>query len=194
MASGNPLKQCQIHILILFFRLLRNLPAGPFWSAIPSTASLFRPKSLYRTVPKIVEVWRTHFDHRGAAEVQIILGPSIFHQKLRDDGVQHRGLPGRPRLSLHGSKVLQEVWRFRGSRQSLETQGWFILQSHPVLLPHVRHLRQDWPPTADFKEAFPELFEDFNRAVPVPDYTRRDGVLNIASHFPTNHIAPDIGE
>jgi lysine-specific demethylase 3 len=40
---------------------------------------------------------------------------------------------------------------------------------------------------------FPELFEDFSKAVPVPNYTRRDGVLNIASHFPTGVIAPDLG-
>lgn len=30
-------------------------------------------------------------------------------------------------------------------------------------------------------------------AVPVPNYVRRDGVLNLSSHFPTNAIAPDIG-
>ena len=37
------------------------------------------------------------------------------------------------------------------------------------------------------------MYEDFNRAVPIPNYTRRDGVLNIASHFPSNTIAPDLG-
>lgn len=52
---------------------------------------------------------------------------------------------------------------------------------------------QDWPPSTDFKTAFPELYEDFNRAVPVPSYTRRDGAYNIASHFPSNTIAPDLG-
>lgn len=40
---------------------------------------------------------------------------------------------------------------------------------------------------------FPELYEDFNRGVPVPNYTRRDGVLNVASHFPSNTVAPDLG-
>jgi lysine-specific demethylase 3 len=52
---------------------------------------------------------------------------------------------------------------------------------------------KDWPPSTDFKTAFPELFEDFNRAVPVPSYVRRDGALNIASHFPSNTVAPDLG-
>ncbi|KAA1472527.1 Clavaminate synthase-like protein [Dentipellis sp. KUC8613] len=52
---------------------------------------------------------------------------------------------------------------------------------------------KDWPPSMDFKTAFPELFDDFARAVPMPNYTRRDGILNIASHFPSNTVAPDIG-
>ncbi|RDX53605.1 Clavaminate synthase-like protein [Lentinus brumalis] len=52
---------------------------------------------------------------------------------------------------------------------------------------------KDWPPSTDFKTAFPELFDDFSRATPVPNYVRRDGVLNIASHFPSNAIAPDLG-
>ena len=41
---------------------------------------------------------------------------------------------------------------------------------------------KDWPSTADFREAFPELFQDFSETVPAPDYTRRDGIVNIASH------------
>lgn len=52
---------------------------------------------------------------------------------------------------------------------------------------------KDWPPSTDFKSAFPELFEDFSNAVPVPNYVRRDGTLNIASHFPSNTVAPDLG-
>jgi len=38
------------------------------------------------------------------------------------------------------------------------------------------------------------LYKDFSEAVPVPDYVRRDGVYNIGSHFPSNVIAPDLGE
>ncbi|KAF9464272.1 hypothetical protein BDZ94DRAFT_1297282 [Collybia nuda] len=52
---------------------------------------------------------------------------------------------------------------------------------------------KDWPPSMDFKTAFPELYEDFSKAVPVPNYVRRDGVLNVASHFPSNTVAPDLG-
>ncbi|KAJ3776204.1 hypothetical protein FB446DRAFT_778258 [Lentinula raphanica] len=52
---------------------------------------------------------------------------------------------------------------------------------------------KDWPSSADFKITFPELYEDFSQAVPIPDYVRRDGKLNIASHFPQNAVAPDLG-
>ncbi|EKM75704.1 hypothetical protein AGABI1DRAFT_79449 [Agaricus bisporus var. burnettii JB137-S8] len=52
---------------------------------------------------------------------------------------------------------------------------------------------KDWPPSTDFKTAFPELYRDFSNAVPVPDYVRRDGVANVGSHFPSNTIAPDLG-
>lgn len=52
---------------------------------------------------------------------------------------------------------------------------------------------KDWPPSADFKTTFPELYEDFSQTVPIPNYVRRDGTLNIASHFPRNGLAPDLG-
>jgi len=52
---------------------------------------------------------------------------------------------------------------------------------------------KDWPPSTDFKSAFPELYEDFSQAVPIPNYVRRDGVMNIASHFPSNAVYPDLG-
>ena len=52
---------------------------------------------------------------------------------------------------------------------------------------------QDWPTDAEFKDKFPQLFRDFSEALPVPDFTRRDGVLNLASHFPNSRARPDIG-
>ncbi|KZT12868.1 Clavaminate synthase-like protein [Laetiporus sulphureus 93-53] len=52
---------------------------------------------------------------------------------------------------------------------------------------------KDWPPSTDFRTAFPELYDDFSNATPVPNYVRRDGVLNMASHFPSNTVAPDLG-
>ncbi|WWC61433.1 uncharacterized protein I303_104017 [Kwoniella dejecticola CBS 10117] len=52
---------------------------------------------------------------------------------------------------------------------------------------------KDWPATDDFKNTHPELYNDFCDALPVPDYTRREGVLNLYSHFPPGPTRPDIG-
>jgi lysine-specific demethylase 3 len=52
---------------------------------------------------------------------------------------------------------------------------------------------KDWPSSSDFKTALPDLFEEFQKGVPMPNYARRDGVLNIASHFPSNTVMPDLG-
>jgi hypothetical protein len=41
---------------------------------------------------------------------------------------------------------------------------------------------KDWPAYTEFREKFPDLYDDFHQAMPVPDYTRRDGVLNISAH------------
>ncbi|KZO94902.1 hypothetical protein CALVIDRAFT_193322 [Calocera viscosa TUFC12733] len=52
---------------------------------------------------------------------------------------------------------------------------------------------KDWPPTSEFSQSFPDEYKDFHRFVPMPNYTRRDGVLNLASNWPVNAVAPDIG-
>jgi len=52
---------------------------------------------------------------------------------------------------------------------------------------------KDWPPTTEFAKAFPELFADFENALPYPSYTRRTGPLNLASHFSEDCLAPDLG-
>ncbi|KAJ7789073.1 hypothetical protein B0H14DRAFT_3575103 [Mycena olivaceomarginata] len=44
-----------------------------------------------------------------------------------------------------------------------------------------------------FRPNFRICFNDFHRAVLIPNYVRGDGVLNIASHFPTNAVPPDLG-
>lgn len=52
---------------------------------------------------------------------------------------------------------------------------------------------KDWPPSANFSETFPELFKDFENAIPFPSYISRTGSLNLAAHFPPQYIAPDLG-
>ncbi|CCG81617.1 protein of unknown function [Taphrina deformans PYCC 5710] len=58
----------------------------------------------------------------------------------------------------------------------------------------MRHLKlNDWPVVDDFALAMPELFEDFERALPYPLYTRRHGFLNLATWFPSQFLPPDLG-
>ncbi|KDQ53089.1 hypothetical protein JAAARDRAFT_85644, partial [Jaapia argillacea MUCL 33604] len=52
---------------------------------------------------------------------------------------------------------------------------------------------KDWPPTEHFRTVYSTLYDDFQKALPVPDYTESDGVFNIASHFLSNGVAPDLG-
>jgi [histone H3]-dimethyl-L-lysine9 demethylase len=52
---------------------------------------------------------------------------------------------------------------------------------------------KDWPSSTEFKAALPDLYDEFQKGVPIPNYCRRDGVLNIASHFPSNTVMPDLG-
>jgi len=52
---------------------------------------------------------------------------------------------------------------------------------------------KDWPPDQDFKAKMPEYFDDLMQALPFPQYTNRDGVLNLAKYFPREHVPPDLG-
>jgi lysine-specific demethylase 3 len=40
---------------------------------------------------------------------------------------------------------------------------------------------KDWPGNTEFKAHCPTLYDDFMQSLPVPDYTRRDGVTNISA-------------
>lgn len=53
---------------------------------------------------------------------------------------------------------------------------------------------QDWPPQAKLAESYPRLYRDFVEALPVAEYTKRDGFFNLAAHFPLNFmVQPDLG-
>ncbi|WVQ76876.1 hypothetical protein IAR50_006550 [Cryptococcus sp. DSM 104548] len=52
---------------------------------------------------------------------------------------------------------------------------------------------KDWPPGDEFANTHPVLYKDFSQALPAPDWTRRDGVANLYSHFPPGPTRPDIG-
>ncbi|GFY62988.1 lysine-specific demethylase 3A [Trichonephila inaurata madagascariensis] len=52
---------------------------------------------------------------------------------------------------------------------------------------------KDWPPGEDFSEKLPTRYEDLMRGLPLPEYTHRDGILNLAGRLPSFFVRPDLG-
>ncbi|RPD78442.1 hypothetical protein L226DRAFT_457378 [Lentinus tigrinus ALCF2SS1-7] len=57
---------------------------------------------------------------------------------------------------------------------------------------------KDWPPSASFEDDFKQNYDAFMQAVPMPSYTRYDGMRNLIAHYgiPPPRIAslrPDVG-
>ncbi|KZV75102.1 hypothetical protein PENSPDRAFT_661909 [Peniophora sp. CONT] len=75
------------------------------------------------------------------------------------------------------------------NKENLDTEGGVRA---PVKL-------KDWPPPggAGFRSAVPELWDALQRGLPLGSFCRRDGVLNLASHFPSSSSSkahgPELG-
>ncbi|XP_059486049.1 lysine-specific demethylase 3A isoform X2 [Neocloeon triangulifer] len=52
---------------------------------------------------------------------------------------------------------------------------------------------KDWPPGEDFADMLPAHMQDLMEALPLSDYTHRNGKLNIASRLPEYFVKPDLG-
>ncbi|KAI1903001.1 hypothetical protein AGOR_G00022680 [Albula goreensis] len=52
---------------------------------------------------------------------------------------------------------------------------------------------KDWPPGEDFRDMMPTRFDDLMNNLPLPEYTKRDGRLNLASRLPSFFVRPDLG-
>lgn len=52
---------------------------------------------------------------------------------------------------------------------------------------------KDWPPSDDFSDVLPQQFSDLMGNLPLPEYTRRDGRLNLVSRLPDFLVKPDLG-
>uniref|UniRef100_UPI00398F2069 lysine-specific demethylase 3B-like isoform X2 n=1 Tax=Pristiophorus japonicus TaxID=55135 RepID=UPI00398F2069 len=52
---------------------------------------------------------------------------------------------------------------------------------------------KDWPPGEDFRDMMPTRFDDLMNNLPLPEYTKRDGRLNLASRLPNYFVRPDLG-
>ncbi|KAH8829753.1 hypothetical protein DL96DRAFT_1590275 [Flagelloscypha sp. PMI_526] len=75
--------------------------------------------------------------------------------------------------------------------------GFFKLFTRPAQLDGRRQKEslklKDWPPTTEFRKAFEAEYLDFVKHVPMPDYVRPDGRMNVASMFPEECVKPDLG-
>ena len=52
---------------------------------------------------------------------------------------------------------------------------------------------KDWPTAEDFAESMPSRFQDLMSALPLPQYTQRNGDLNLAGRLPEFFVKPDLG-
>ncbi|XP_062558286.1 uncharacterized protein LOC134223163 isoform X3 [Armigeres subalbatus] len=52
---------------------------------------------------------------------------------------------------------------------------------------------KDWPPGDDFAEMMPTRFNDLMNNLPLSEYTRREGRLNLASRLKSFFVRPDLG-
>uniref|UniRef100_A0A6E8WC74 [histone H3]-dimethyl-L-lysine(9) demethylase n=1 Tax=Anopheles coluzzii TaxID=1518534 RepID=A0A6E8WC74_ANOCL len=52
---------------------------------------------------------------------------------------------------------------------------------------------KDWPPGDDFAEMMPTRFYDLMKSLPLAEYTRREGRLNLASRLSSFFVRPDLG-
>lgn len=52
---------------------------------------------------------------------------------------------------------------------------------------------KDWPTSDDFANVMKDHFDDFMKAVPMAEYTRRNGKFNLARYLPDFFSRPDLG-
>ncbi|CAK9296126.1 unnamed protein product [Gordionus sp. m RMFG-2023] len=52
---------------------------------------------------------------------------------------------------------------------------------------------KDWPGTDDFAEILPRHYADLTSSLPLPEYTTRDAIFNMAACLPKVFVKPDLG-
>ncbi|KAK8760617.1 hypothetical protein V5799_028116, partial [Amblyomma americanum] len=52
---------------------------------------------------------------------------------------------------------------------------------------------KDWPAGDDFSDMLPSRFNDLIEVLPLPEYTHREGVFNLAGRLPECFVRPDLG-
>lgn len=163
-------------------------PSTPF----PLDSYLYHPSDsesdpYYRIDVGTLEAHRQVFDQIWASGVALVVTGMQDRMKMEWDSKYLRTTYGEEPCGMldsnlpHGDPIKTNVGDFFERFDDLNSQD-----------PTVWKLR-DWPPETDFKTKFPELFEDFQKAIPIRETTNRNGFKNLAAHFPINANVPDIG-
>lgn len=107
--------------------------------------------------------------------------PSSF---TRDFGEEKNDLVNCTNGNLLPKQAMKKFWDgFENITKRLKDE-----KGNPMLLK-----LKDWPPGGDFAEILPTRFADLMKNLPLPDYTHRDGRLNLASRLPDYFVRPDLG-
>lgn len=111
------------------------------------------------------------------------LADSVAGEEPQTRSTSHPPTPSRnAQTSDDESKVLSTKVPVEGALLSQPARGSPKAAPAKTLEP-VKILKlKDWPVTDEFEKSYPDMYHDFSNALPVPDYTRRDGVLNLYSH------------
>lgn len=52
---------------------------------------------------------------------------------------------------------------------------------------------KDWPPSTDIAEYMPKRFNNLFDSFPMPEYTKREGIRNLAAYLPSYCLKPELG-
>ena len=58
---------------------------------------------------------------------------------------------------------------------------------------HMTLKLKDWPPGDDFSDLLPDHYRNLLNCLPLPEYTKRNGSLNLAARLPDCFVRPDLG-
>ncbi|XP_059612065.1 probable JmjC domain-containing histone demethylation protein 2C isoform X2 [Phlebotomus argentipes] len=102
----------------------------------------------------------------------------------RDFGDEKNDLVNCLNGKLVANQQMRKFWDgFEYINKRLKTE-----KGQPMLLK-----LKDWPPGEDFAEMLPSRFADLMKALPLAEYTQRNGRLNLAGHLPDCFVRPDLG-
>ncbi|XP_069756869.1 probable JmjC domain-containing histone demethylation protein 2C isoform X3 [Narcine bancroftii] len=107
--------------------------------------------------------------------------PESFSEEFSDQKVD---LVNCKDGSMMSSVRLQEFWEgFEDLTKRLKSKN-----GEPLILK-----LNDWPSGEDFKTVMPSRYDDFMKNLPLPQYCKPEGYLNLASRLPNFFVRPDLG-